>query len=147
MTKAIAITILSVVVLLAGAAVVLAQTTQGTTPDYGGMPMWGGETTGSGITEGVTDISEVCGNQTQEHRQNMEQHMQDGTMEQHMQDGTMEQHHGADGTGHMSDQTREDMQQTMNEHMGDGTYQDHMGSGAPETGQGYGPGPGGHMGR
>ncbi len=146
MTKAIAITILSIVVLLAGAAVVLAQTTQTTTPDYGSMPLWGGETTGGDITEGVTDISEVCGNQTQEHRQNMKQHMQDGTIERHMQDGTCEKHRGADGAGHMSDQTREEMQQTMNEHMGDGTCQGHEGSGAPETRQGHGPGSGGHRG-
>jgi hypothetical protein len=162
MTKVITITILSAVVLLAGAAVVLAQTTPvGTGHHYSTMPVWGdgvtadtsGENRGpTGFTDSVTGLQEACidafGDDTaraEEHWQEMESHMQDGAWQDHMGDGAWQDHMGdyTDRSDHMSQEDWQEMEQAMDEHMGDGTWQDHMdGTGSGSHGyQGEGQGP------
>lgn len=132
MTKVIAISVIALTILLAGTAVVYAQAADDTALRQ--MPMWG-ETTGTdgaAATSNFDEMVEVCLTasgidpaQAQEHMQNMEEHMSDGTMEEHMQDGTCEENMGNMGN-------REEVQQQMEEHMADGTYEDHMGGGAYE---------------
>lgn len=129
MTKIIAIAVIAATILLAGTAVVYAQTTSETPLQH--MPMWGNTdgTNGNYYDEMLDYCVTASGTaeNAQEHYQQMEEHMQDGTWQDHMGDGTYQDHMG-EGTHqeHMGDGTHQ-------EHMGDGTWQDHHGTTGSDT--------------
>ncbi len=96
MTKTIAVTILAVIVLLAGAAVVLAQTAPVT--GHGPVPAWhhGGGDPENGYGDTCYDSRDEAGG----HWQEMDEHMQDGTWEEHHRDdGHYRDHERGGNTG------------------------------------------------
>lgn len=133
--------VLSFIVLLTAGTVVYAQATEAPVGN-GTAPATGNTTTGD-ASDWHDQMHEVCVNgseltpeQREEHLQNMEQHMEDGTWQQHMGDGTWEEHHGEGGP--MGAGNWEEMRQKMDEHMGDGTWEEHHGNAGSNGSSGMG---------